>query len=220
MGWEREAPYRDRTHAGEVLGELVAERGLESPVVLAVPNGGVAVGAAVARRLGAPLRLMLVRKLQIPWNTEAGFGAVTWDGTVLLNRPLMSAAGIPESAVARQKARALASIRRRVAAFGAWADMPELAGASAVLVDDGLASGFTMAAAVRSVRARGACTVVVAAPTASEHAARRLGKLADALVCPHVPGGPVFAVANAYENWWDVSDAEVLAVLEGQGGRC
>lgn len=212
-----QVPYRDREEAGDVLAGLVAELALKQPLVLAIPNGGVPVAARVAAALGAPLRVFIVRKLQIPWNTEAGFGALAPDGALLLNRRLVAALELGPDDIERQKQKAMASIRERQGRFGKWADLPDVAGRPVVLVDDGLASGFTMAAAVRSVGTRGAGRIVVAVPTASDRAARLVGALAANLVCPDIRSGQVFAVANAYESWYDVSEDEALAVLEAAG---
>jgi predicted phosphoribosyltransferase len=212
-----EAPeprYRDREHAGAVLAAKLEDIRSRSPLILAVPNGGVPVGAVIAEELGADLYLMLVRKLQIPDNPEAGFGAVTSDGFLLLNHALMERIGLNEADVQTQKERALESIRSRQAYFGDRAILPSLDGRVVILVDDGLASGFTMEAAVKSVRNRNAGEIVVAVPTASLAAHRRLENQVDRIVCPDVSRLRIFAVANAYENWYDLEEAEVLRILD------
>lgn len=210
-----EARYRDRDHAGEVLAGKLLELNVKHPVVCAVPNGGVPVAVPVARRLQAPLRLMIVRKLQFPDNPEAGFGAVTSDGFLLLNRDLMQRAGISQAVVDGQKEKALRSIRVRKERFGAtWTELPPLREATVILVDDGLASGFTMEAAVASIRSRNARSVVVAVPTAPMGAVRRLEPKVNRVLCPHIGRFRVFAVADAYENWYDVDESEVMTLLE------
>jgi len=207
--------YRDREQAGEVLArELEGRVGAEA-VVLAVPNGGVAVAVPVARVLGARLGLLVVRKIQIPGNTEAGFGAVAGDGSTVMDQDLLRRLRLTPGQVETQRQKALASVRRRLERYGPWAAPPELAGREVVLVDDGLASGSTMAAAVALVRASEPARVIVAAPTASSRAVKRLSPLADLLVAPHVGRGPVFAVASAYERWHDLSDDQVRELLAG-----
>lgn len=215
----RQAIYRNREEAGRVLARELEDRAGPETVVLAIPNGGVAVAAPVAERLKAPLYLMVVRKIQIPGNTEAGFGAVSADGTSVLDKDLIGRLGLDEAVVEFQRQRALASVKDRLKRYGEEADLPELAGKTVVLVDDGLASGATMETAVRIVKKMQARRAVVAVPTASARAFDRLSRLADELVCPHVGCGPVFAVADAYRNWYDVSDGEVLEVLSAAKKR-
>ena len=172
------------------------------------------MAAVIADELDAELYLMIVRKLQIPDNPEAGFGALTPDEVLLLNRPLMANLGLTEDDILRQKEKALASIRSRREHFGKWAEPPSLDGRTVVLVDDGLASGFTMEAAVKSTKNRRAGHIVVAIPTASLSAHRRLEPEVDRIVCPDIPRSRIFAVANAYRNWYDVEEREALDILE------
>jgi len=122
--------YRDREHAGEVLASRLSALFLENPIVVAVPNGGVPVGAVIARKLPAALHLMVVRKLQLPDNPEAGFGALTWDGFLLLNRALIHFVGLSEREILTQQEKAEQSIRTRLALFGKWAVLPPLKSAS------------------------------------------------------------------------------------------
>lgn len=206
------APYRDREEAGEILARhLQGYRGL-NPVVLAIPNGGVPVALRVRARLGGELGLLLVRKLHIPWQREAGFGAVAPDGTVAYNEPLRASLGLGpklERAVVEEE---LAAIRRRMELYGV-AGPPPLGGRIAILVDDGLASGYSMKVAVLYARKRGPSELVVAVPTASRRAVELVAAVADRVVCPDVRPGPIFAVADAYREWRDLEDAEVAALL-------
>jgi predicted phosphoribosyltransferase len=210
----REAPqYQDRAEAGRVLAGLLLHYKQADPVVLAVPNGGVAVAGPVAEALGAPLHLLVVRKIQIPGNTEAGFGAVSADGTAVIDERMVRGLGLSPRQVEAQRAEALKSVHDRLARYGGAATPPSLKDRTVIIVDDGLASGATMEAAAAIVRKSNPAALAIAAPTGSERAVLRLGPLADELVCPHVGRGPVFAVANAYRKWYDVEDAEVLALL-------
>jgi putative phosphoribosyl transferase len=207
--------FKDRLHAGELLAEklrpFLADR---DALLLAVPAGGVAVGRAVAQKLKIPLDIAIVRKIQIPWNTEAGFGAVTWDGRVLLNEPLVVQLGLSAKAVEEGISQTREIVRLRIQKFRADRPFPVLNGRTVVLVDDGLASGFTMLAAVESVRVKQPEKIVVAVPTASAGAIELLAPSVDELVCLNVRRGPIFAVADAYEKWHDLSDKEVLDLLK------
>jgi predicted phosphoribosyltransferase len=213
--FEAPAPaYRDREEAGRILSSRLSGYRDRHPTILAIPNGGVPVAAVIAEELDAELYLMIVRKLQIPDNPEAGFGALTSDGFLLLNGPLISHLGLSDDDILRQKEKALTSIHSRQQFFGKRAELPSLHGRMAVIVDDGLASGFTMEAAVKSARNRGATEILVAVPTASLSAYRRLEPEVDAIICPDLSRLRIFAVANAYQNWYDVGEEEVVGILE------
>jgi predicted phosphoribosyltransferase len=206
--------YADREEAGMVLAEKLEDYGKARPIVLAIPNGGVSVGLPVARGLNCLIRLMIVRKLQIPNNPEAGFGSVASDGSLLLNEALVQRLGLTEETIAAQKAKALRSIQARLGRYGDLTTFPNLKGRTVILIDDGLASGLTMAAAVVVVKRHKPAEVVVAVPTSSMSAFRRLSPLVDRVVCPNVSRLPVFAVADAYKVWRDLNDAEVIGLLE------
>lgn len=209
------AMYRDRDEAGRRLAPALAAYAGPRTLVLGVPNGGVAVALPIARALGCPLHLMVVRKILFPHTTEAGFGAVGGDGTVVVDRGQAERMGLTEAQVEAQQQQALASVQARLARYGSRAEPPPLEDRTAILVDDGLASGSTMEAAVRIARSQRPRQIVVAAPTGSARAVSRLRPLVDDLVCPHVGAGPVFAVASAYARWYDVGDDEVEKLLEG-----
>lgn len=206
--------YRDREEAGKVLSSRFSKYNSRDLIVLAIPNGGVSVAAVIAEELNVELYLMIVRKLQIPDNPEAGFGALTSDGLLLLNEPLLARLGLSEEDISAQKAKALESIRSRQKLFGKRAVTPPLKGKTVILVDDGLASGFTMEAAVQSVRTREAGRIIIAVPTSSMSAHRRLEARVDEIICPDLSRLRIFAVANAYQNWYDVEEPEVLTILE------
>jgi predicted phosphoribosyltransferase len=212
MYWEG-PKYADRHEAGLVLAKKLASFEWTHPLVLAIPNGGVAVALPISQELDCTLEVIVVRKLQIPERPEAGFGAVAFDGSVILNIPLVRRLALSDEVIANQRERALASIRKRLALYGSR-EFPELQGRTVILVDDGLASGFTMEAAVKVVKKHEPTMVVVAIPTSSMSAYRRLADLVDRIVCPDVSRLPIFAVADAYKDWCDLADEEVMAMLQ------
>jgi predicted phosphoribosyltransferase len=185
------------------------------PVVLAIPNGGVAVAQPVAEALECPLHLILVRKLQIPGNTEAGFGAVSADGTTVVDSRMVKALGLTDEQIEAQSRAAMASIQTRAETYGRASELPDTENRSVIIIDDGLASGATMEAAVRIVRSRPHHRLIAAAPTGSAGAVKRIGDLVDDLVCPDVGSAGRFAVAEAYQLWRDVPDEEVRRALAG-----
>jgi predicted phosphoribosyltransferase len=207
--------FHDRDDAGRTVARLLREhispRLLERAVVLAIPAGGVPVGLAIAEELGLPFDLIFIRKLHFPDNPEAGFGAVTEHGEVLLNEPLSRQ--LSSAVIRRQVEIEKRALARRVAELRRLRPEVPLTGRVAIIADDGLASGFTMLAAVREARRRGAREVIVAVPTASEQAARRVAREAEAVIVANLRGGPYFAVAEAYTGWRDLSLEEVARML-------
>jgi predicted phosphoribosyltransferase len=211
MDWS----YRDRKHAGEVLsGLLSGHASMDIAVVLAIPNGGVAVAAPIAQALHAALDFIIVRKLQIPYNPEAGFGALSSLGTVVLNEPLVRQLRLTQDDIEIAKAKTEKQIADRKKAYAGLVGHYDLSGKHVLLVDDGLASGLTMLAAIESIRVSKPSTIRVAVPTSSEGAARTVRAAIDQLICPRIERGQVFAVADAYEDWYDVPDSEVIDILK------
>lgn len=212
---DRHGVYPDRPEAGLFLGEMLAASDipLEGGCVLAIPSGGVPVGMAVARRLRLPCDVVVVRKLQIPGNTEAGFGALNLEGDRVLNTSLVTGLGLGERAIEAEAARVGRELAARERLFRENRPFPSLVGRPVLLVDDGLASGYTMLAAASLARRRGASAVVVAAPTAPQSALARLADVADWIVVPLVCGPGPFAVAAAYQHWRDLDVRETAAML-------
>jgi predicted phosphoribosyltransferase len=157
--------------------------------------------------------MAVVRKVQIPWNPEAGFGAVTWDGRVFLNRALMTGLNLSEAEVNAAVAKARKNVEERMEKFSGSRQGPVLEDRTAVLIDDGLATGYTMLAAVEAARAESPRQVVVAVPTGSLHAVNFIARRADLVVCLNIRTSRTFAVAEAYERWHDISDQEVQELL-------
>lgn len=212
---ERVSIFSDRLHAGKLLVQKLEEyAACPNVVLLVVPAGGVPVGYVVAKELGVQIDVIVVRKVQIPWNTEAGFGALTWDGETVLNEYLVRRLGLTDELIKESVSETRRIIQQRIMKFRGNKPAPELGGKVAILVDDGLASGFTMLAAARSVRKRKPEKIVVAVPTASLGAIELLAQDVDEIVCLNIRSGPTFAVADAYKKWYDLTDEEVVEILE------
>jgi len=213
---ERLFVFSDRHDAGRQLGAFLKTLPvLREPVVLAIPAGGVPVGREVAVALGAPLSLAIVRKIRIPGSTESGFGAVTWDGQVVINEGLRAALGLTAREVELAITRTKKNVSERVARFAADRAIPALAGKTVILTDDGLASGYTMLAAIQSIRRQGPARIIVAVPTASAASATLVASHVDLVACLNIRSSRMFAVADAYERWYDLDDSEVLRELAG-----
>ena len=211
---DRVSVFKDRFEAGKILADELREYAdNRNALVLAVPAGGVPVGYTIARELAIPLDVIVVRKVQIPGITEAGFGAVTWDGKIFLNQDLAKELRFKEEEIKKSILDTKRNIEERLRKFRLNKPMPYLEGKIVILVDDGLASGFTMLAAASSVKDRTPRKVVVAVPTGSLGAVELLEPEVDEIICLNIRSGSSFAVADAYENWYDLADEEVLEIL-------
>jgi len=176
--------FRDRFKAGKLLAEKLQEYShQENAIVLVIPAGGVPVGSIVTKELAVPMDVLIVRKAQIPWNAEAGFGAVTWDGEIVLNELLVEQLGLTEDEIDEAIAKTKGNIEVRLKKFRENKPMPAIENKIIILVDDGLASGFTTLAAVKSLRKRQPKKIVVAVPTASVGAIDLLRCEVDEIVC-------------------------------------
>lgn len=202
--------FKNRKDAGEKLGQALERYRAEKPVILAIPRGGVEVGLQVSRKLGADFSIVIARKLPFPDNPEAGFGAIAENGSTFI---VESASNwLTGEDIERIKQEQIAEIERRVNVFRGGKPLPDIAGRTVILIDDGIAMGSTMRVAIELCRKRKAGKVVVAVPVAGREIADAISKEADELVVLKIP---VYfrAVAQVYENWYDVSDEEVLDLL-------
>jgi predicted phosphoribosyltransferase len=206
-------PYRDRVDAGVRLAERLAAYGNRPDVVvLGLPRGGVPVAAEVARALGAPLDVFCVRKLGVPGDEELAMGAIATGGVVVVNDRVVSELGVPDHMLAGAAAAGREELERQERAYRGNRAPVVLAGRTVLVVDDGLATGATMRAAVEAVRAAGPGRVVVAVPVAAAETCRSLAADADEVVCPLAPEG-FRSVGGWYEDFSSTSDDEVRRCL-------
>lgn len=210
--------YDDRAQAGRELARSLAGYARRADVmVLGLPRGGVPVAAQVARVLPAPLDVFVVRKLGVPGHRELAMGAIASGGIRVMNDPVLRAAGVPEQAVEEIAAEEGAELRRREDAYRGERPPLSIADLVVILVDDGLATGASMRAAVEAARLHGPARIVVAVPVAPTQAVRDLAVVADEVVCPATP--PDFtAVGNHYRDFTATTDEEVRALLRGEPG--
>jgi predicted phosphoribosyltransferase len=205
--------FRDRTHAGEVLTDMLENYRGSNAMVLAIPAGGVPVAAEIATRLGLLLDVVPASKILFPWTTESGFGAVAFDGTEWLNEESIRRFGLDVETVRVATEQARDKVRRRIGKFRGDRPLPRLQGRDSLLVDDGIAAGSTMRAAALALKKAGAGKIIIAIPTAHDSALYPLAQMADAIYCANVRSGVSFAVADAYQRWTDVSEDEVMNIL-------
>jgi putative phosphoribosyl transferase len=205
--------FRDRADAGvQLASRLDAYANRKDVVVLALPRGGVPVGFEVAQRLKAPLDVFVVRKLGMPGHPELAMGAIASGGVRVINEDVTRAYGIGSSVIHEVAKREQVELERRERAFRDDRPPLQLRGRSVVLVDDGLATGSTMKAAVQAVRAEGADEIIVAVPVGSPDVCDELSELADAVICAHSPA-VLSSVGEWYLDFTQTSDAEVRKQL-------
>lgn len=210
----KEPAFRNRAEAGERLAEALAALRLENPVIYALPRGGVPVAAPIAARLKAPLDLLMVRKIGVPGHEELAAGSVV-DGEqrdVVLNPDIVRAAGMSEAQIEASATAHLKEIERRRALYLPGRSPVSASGRTAILVDDGIATGASMRAAIAAVRRRAPAAVVVAVPVAAADTVRALRGEVDRIVCPVAPVH-FGAVGYFYDDFHQISDAEVIETL-------
>ena len=208
--------FRDRTDAGRQLAaNLGAYVNRSDVVVLGLPRGGVPVAFEVARHLGAQLDVFVVRKLGLPGQSELAMGAIAGGSIEVLNHDVIDHLGVPRAIVDRVIARERTELQRRESAFRLNRDAIDVAGKTVIVVDDGLATGSTMTAAIAALRQRRPGRIVVAVPVGAEETCQRLRAAADDVVCLATPW-PFHAVGQWYDDFAQTSDDEVRALLSGR----
>jgi predicted phosphoribosyltransferase len=206
--------YRDRFDAGRRLAERLTEyAGRDDVLVLALPRGGVPVASEVARALRAPLDVFLVRKLGVPGQEELAMGAIASGGVRVLNEEVVRALEVTPEELAEASSRERRELERREAAYRAGRPSPEVRGRTVILVDDGLATGSTMRAAVAALRRRQPARIVVAVPVGAADTCADLAEAADEVVCVRSPR-PFLSVGSWYDDFRQTSDAEVSGLLQ------
>jgi putative phosphoribosyl transferase len=214
----RRMTFADRAEAGRLLAERLAALRLEAPLVLALPRGGVPVAAVVARALGAPLDVALVRKIGAPYQPELAVGAVA-DGEepeIVLNEEIVASLGIDPDFIADRARRELATIEQRRADYAPLRARVDPEGRAVIVIDDGIATGMTMQAALRHLKRRKPARLVAAVPVASREALEMLEREADEVVCLAAPRD-FGSVGSFYRDFGQVSDEEVAALLRAAG---
>ena len=211
---DAEQPFEDRRDAGQELAERLAKRlaGRDDVVVLALPRGGVPVAYEVARALNAPLDVFLVRKLGLPGYPELAMGAIASGNVRVLNDDVVSWYGVSQAEIDRVARQEQAELERREGAYRDRQPPLDVAGKVVILVDDGLATGSTMKAAVQAVRAHGPARIIVAVPVGSSATCREFESVADEIVCARAPER-FNSVGQWYRDFSQTSDDEVRELL-------
>lgn len=205
--------FRGRAEAGELLSEKLKHLASPDTIILAIPAGGVPVGYEIAKGNALLMDVLSVRKIQIPGNPEAGFGALGPDGEAIFNERLLRNLRLTEEELNRQIEKTKMVLEKRNRAYRGNRPFPDLKDKVVIVVDDGLASGYTMLEAVNFVKRKQTEKIIVAVPTASESSINLLLPEVEEIYCLNARALYPFAVAEAYMKWYDVGDDEVIALL-------
>lgn len=210
--------FKDRLDAGRQLARLLAPYAALEPVIVGLPRGGVPVAAEVADRLGVPLDVIVVRKIGCPWQPELGIGAIAEGGVRVLNDALVGEVGIEPIELEKATAREVEELERRVRRYKGERSSVAVDGRVAILVDDGLATGYTARAAIEAIRRRGARRVILAVPVAPEDSVAAMRGVADEVVVVDTPTW-ILSIGEFYEDFAQTSDEVVVSLLERAAAR-
>ncbi|MGZ3692843.1 MAG: phosphoribosyltransferase [Bdellovibrionota bacterium] len=204
--------FRNRAEAGRILAERLSGYSSKRPVILALPRGGLPLAAEVATRLNAPLDILAVKKIGAPGHPELAVGAVSEDGIPIFNEELQEYLGISKKYLLEQANEKAEEVASQVASYRKVSPLQHVAGRVVIVVDDGLATGATMSAAVNILKRRGAAEIIVAVPVASVEAYNDLKREADAIISLYLPEF-FLSVGQWYQDFSQVSDEEAIAIL-------
>ncbi|PYV93716.1 MAG: phosphoribosyltransferase [Acidobacteria bacterium] len=206
--------FRNRFEAGSQLAELLEDYAQKETCLLAIPRGGIEIGHPIALRLKKPLDVIIPRKIPCPDNPELALGAVTIDGGIEINQPLVAELGLTVSDIEKLINPVQAEIQRRLAVYRGNKPGPGLQGKNVILIDDGLATGYTMMAGIRSARRQSPDRIIVAVPVSPASTYERVREAADELVVLHLARDRFFTVSGFYQNFRDLRDEELTQLLE------
>jgi len=209
--------FADRFDAGRTVADMLAPscKGLPNLMVLGIPMGGIPLASEVSKKLACPMDVVIVRKIQVPGNTESGFGAMTEENDIFYNKILISGLRLNEKQIQEQSDKVRGELAQRREKLRQGRHFPDIQGKTVILVDDGLASGFTMKASIHLCKNRKAAKTIVAVPTAPLRTVQELDDVFSAdIFCANIREGMTYAVADAYKNWHDLTETEILYLLE------
>ncbi len=204
--------FVNRTEAGKKLAAILMDTG-KNAIILAIPRGGVVIGFQIAQSLGAKLDIVIARKIGAPGNPELAIGAVAEDGNAILDDSMIRMLQVSKSYIKEETERQKIEIKRRLQRYRGDLPYPDLANREVILVDDGVATGATLKAALLSIRMKGARVVIVAVPVGPKDTIAALKKMADRVVCLYTPD-PFYAIGEFYQDFEQIEDTEVIRLLK------
>jgi putative phosphoribosyl transferase len=206
--------FRDREEAGDTLAQMLRDYRQSDAIVLGIPAGGVPVAAIIATQLELSFFVMPVSKILFPWTTESGFGAVAFDGSEWINTNQVAASNLNADEVVTATREAREKVQRRLQRFLGTKPFPKLKNKTVILVDDGIAAGSTMRAAIAALKNATTKEIILAVPTAHDTSLNTLAEQVDMIYCANLRSGYSFAVADAYQSWSDVTEDEVMEIIQ------
>lgn len=205
--------YKSREEAGKVLATELSKLKLRNPYLIAIPRGGIQTAEAIADKLKIPINPIIVKKLPVPGSPETGFGAITADGSRVMNEEITSYLGLSQAEIDFISNNVIQEIHHRVEVYGNI--KPEdVKGSDAIVVDDGIATGYSIIAALNSVRDMNPGSLTAAVPVSSESAFGKVSLYADRVICPIIDRTYFFAVGNYYQEWYDLSEDQIKSILK------
>ena len=204
--------FADRVEAGRKLASELEDYSVKDGIVLAIPRGGVVVGYEIAHKLKIPMDIIIPRKIGAPYNPELAIGAMTEDGTIILDEKLVDYLNVSEAYIKEESEKQRSEIKRRLKIYRGETPYPNLENRDVIITDDGIATGSTMKAALASVRRKGAKLVVIAVPVSPPSTIIDLKNEADRVICLHTPE-PFYAIGMFYKDFTQVNDEEVIRLL-------
>ncbi len=204
--------FKDRIQAGQELAKKLLKYKDKDIIILAIPRGGVVIAYEIAKALNSPLDLIIPRKIGAPYQPELAIGAVTQDGTIILNEDIVNYLPIPNGYIEAEAEKQKLEIERRLIKYRGNAIEPNVENKIVIIVDDGIATGATMLAAIASIRKKNPLEIVVAIPVAPAETLKKIKEYADEIVCLYTPE-PFFAIGQFYEKFEQLEDEEVIEIL-------
>ena len=208
--------FEDRNEAGRLLAEKLMNYKNSDAIIFGIPSGGVPIASELARSLKLTMDLIIVRKIKIPYNPEAGFGAIGPEGEIILNERVLSQLRLTEKEMQEEITKTKDVLKKRDRLFREERPLPIMKDKTIIIVDDGLASGYTMISAIKFIKRKSPQKVIVGVPTGSGKTVDLVLSFVDELVCLNVRNRFPYAVAEAYRNWYDLTDEEVLRIIKSR----
>lgn len=206
--------FEDREHAGKALAKRLDSYNGSNALIIAIAKGGIPVAAVAAHRLQLEWNIIVVRRLPVPWNPAAAFGAVAADGSVVINEPMVHGLQLPATDIASSVAEVHQQVIKRTEFYAQYKEPCNPAGRNVIIIDDGLASGYTMLAAIKSLRKQSPSKVIAASPVASRYAAKLVDEAADECIFEIVSPSVPFSVADHYLAWPELTDDELITYMQ------
>ena len=205
--------YPSREAAGEILAQKLRSLNLNKPFLIAIPRGGIQVAEAIADEFKIPVNTIITKKLPIPESPEAGFGAISEEGEKILDEETASYLGLSDSDIEGISKKVIEDIKHRTQIYGS-VDKNKVRSSDVIVVDDGVATGYSLIAALKSIRKMNPNSITAAVPVSSEEAYHKILRYADNVVCPLIARSVFFAVAAYYKEWYDLSETQIQKILK------